>query len=61
MDLYIFLIEVAVITLLLISLLLKGEGEEITLYIAGLLLVSSLIYNGVFICNCVKSFWKKCA
>lgn len=61
MDLFIFLMEAAVIVLLLVSLLVKGETEEIVLYIAALILLASIIYNGVFVCGCVKSFFKKCA
>jgi len=61
MERIIFFLESLALLVLAVSIFLKDEAHTVAMFIAGLILALSLIYNGMFICNCVRSFFgRKC-
>lgn len=61
MERFIFMLEVLALFVLGISSFMKGESHTIAMFIVCILLAISMIYNGMFICDCVRSFFgRKC-
>lgn len=61
MERFILLIEALALLVLGVSIFLKDRAHMIAMFIVGILLAISLLYNSMFICSCVTSFFgRKC-